>query len=138
MNEDLILRPIRLADVAAVEEIQKLNPMAAQWNGVDYLAYQTTVVEVAGRVVAFQAIQSLTGGEAEILNLAVHPDFQRRGIASRLLSELDFAVLYLDVRASNQKALRFYHKHGFLKTGHRRKYYQRPVDDSVMMTRRKS
>ena len=138
MNEDLILRPIRLADVAAVEEIQKLNPMAAQWNGVDYLAYQTTVVEVAGRVVAFQAIQSLTGGEAEILNLAVHPDFQRQGIATRLLSGLDFAVLYLDVRASNQKALRFYYKHGFVKTGHRRKYYQRPVDDSVMMTRRKS
>jgi ribosomal-protein-alanine N-acetyltransferase len=138
MNEELILRPIRLADVATVEEIQKLNPMAAQWSGVDYLAYETTVVELGGRVVAFQAIQSLTDGEAEILNLAVHPNFQRRGIATRLLSELDFAVLYLDVRASNQKALRFYYKQGFLKTGHRRKYYQRPVDDSVMMTRRKS
>ena len=127
MTDELTLRPIRLADVAAVEEIQRLNPMAAQWNGVDYLAFQTTVAELGGRVVAFQAIQSLTGGEAEILNLAVHPEFRRRGIGTRLLGQLDFEVLYLDVRAANQTALRFYHKHGFVKTGHRRKYYQRPV-----------
>ena len=138
MTDELTLRPIRLADVAAVEEIQRLNPMAAQWNGVDYLAFQTTVAELGGRVVAFQAIQSLTGGEAEILNLAVHPEFRRRGIGTRLLEQLDFPVLFLDVRASNQTALRFYHKHGFVKTGHRRKYYQRPVDDSIMMTRRRS
>lgn len=138
MSEELTLRPVRLADVGAVEEIQKLNPMAAQWKGVDYLAYETTVVEIAGRVVAFQAIQSLTGGEAEILNLAVHPDFKRQGIATRLLAELDFPVLFLDVRSANLPALRFYHKQGFMKTGHRRKYYTRPVDDSIMMTRRKS
>jgi ribosomal-protein-alanine N-acetyltransferase len=138
MTDELTLRPIRLADVAAVEEIQRLNPMAAQWNGVDYLAFQTTVAELGGRVVGFQAIQSLTGGEAEILNLAVHPEFRRLGIGTRLLAQLDFPVLFLDVRASNQTALRFYHKHGFVKTGHRRKYYQRPVDDSIMMTRRRS
>ena len=133
---DLEIRPLRLADLPAIERIQALNPSGAQWNPADYLAFQTLVAETGGQVAGLIAVQPLPPGEAEILNLAVLPDFKRQGIATRLLAEVTAPAVFLDVRASNAPAIAFYRKHGFLKTGHRRKYYARPVEDAIMMTRR--
>nr|WP_324260145.1 ribosomal protein S18-alanine N-acetyltransferase [Cellvibrio fontiphilus] len=69
------------------------------------------------------------GGDAELLNLAVAPAFQRKGIAQCLL---EFALtsivgkadmLFLEVRVSNQKAIDLYAKMGFFELGNRKNYY---------------
>jgi len=87
-------------------------------------------------VVGFLCAMELPDDEAEILNLAVEPGCKRKGVGTRLLAEVGQAVVHLDVRAGNEEALRFYRSKGFTKVGHRRKYYQRPVEDAVMMSRR--
>jgi ribosomal-protein-alanine N-acetyltransferase len=131
-----LIRPVALADMAAIEEIQRVNPTSAQWNPVDYLAYDTRVAVVDGAVAGFIAVQNIPPDEVDILNLAVHRGSQRRGVATALLHAIEARIQHLDVRESNSGAIAFYSRHGFRKCGHRRGYYSRPTEDSIMMSRR--
>ncbi len=77
-------------------------------------------------------------GEAHILNIAVHPDFRRRGIAKGLLNysldlmrERGVCEVYLEVRRSNAAALNLYRSAGFEKIYIRRNYYG--DEDAVVM-----
>ncbi|MCC6914604.1 MAG: ribosomal protein S18-alanine N-acetyltransferase [Rhodospirillaceae bacterium] len=81
--------------------------------------------------------------EAEILTLAVAPDFRRRGIAESLLEEAARMLraggthrLFLEVADDNTAARALYEKRGFTATGRRAKYYERgaaPRVDAVIM-----
>lgn len=78
--------------------------------------------------------------EGHILNLAVHPDYRRRGIASTLVKNIlkelkDCAcrVLYLEVRISNHAARKLYEGFGFKVVGIRKCYYVSPIEDAVIM-----
>jgi ribosomal-protein-alanine N-acetyltransferase len=80
--------------------------------------------------------------EGHILNLAVHPDFRRRGIATKLfedvlneLKEINCRYLYLEVRVSNLEARKFYEHLGFRVMGIRKDYYTYPIEDAVTMMR---
>lgn len=94
-----------------------------------------------GRLVAYGGI-SLAADEAEILNIAVHPDFRHLGIGSRLMRHLMHAAhergaasLYLEVRASNVAAHALYRSLGFDEIGVRKNYYKSPREDAVLMAR---
>ena len=69
------------------------------------------------------------GGDAELLNIAVSPKFQRKGIGSTLLQHAISCVighadmLFLEVRISNRKAIELYSKEGFFELGNRKNYY---------------
>ena len=80
------------------------------------------------------------------MNVAVDPDFQRRGIASRLLERLfeltaddDRRGYTLEVRVSNTEAIQLYEKLGFEARGIRRGYYTDNREDALIMwgTRRR-
>lgn len=83
--------------------------------------------------------------EAEILMLAVDPEFRRTGAASCLLEAaitravaLGATRMYLDVAADNKAALALYAATGFGETGRRLGYYSRGSDsrvDSILMSR---
>lgn len=131
----LLIRPVTLADLSAIEEIQRQNPTAAQWLAADYLGYRTLVAEHGGEVAGFLAVLDVPPDEVEILNLAVAARFHRQGVGSALMNAAGGRVQFLDVRISNHTAISFYRRHGFTKCGHRRKYYTRPVEDAIMMRR---
>lgn len=78
-------------------------------------------------------LAQLAADEAEILSIGVLPDWQRQGIGRRLVDGVARAVqraeaksLYLEVAADNDAALSLYSRAGFLGTGLRRGYYERP------------
>jgi [ribosomal protein S18]-alanine N-acetyltransferase len=76
-----------------------------------------------------------------IMNIAIDPDRQRRGIATTLLHELfarvddPSAQFTLEVRASNRPAIELYERFGFRSAGMRRRYYQDNGEDAVIMWR---
>ena len=77
---------------------------------------------------------------ADRLTIATVPSARGRGIASLMLSELISTArgmscpdVLLEVRQSNEAAQRLYARHGFVPIGRRRRYYQAPPEDAVVM-----
>lgn len=84
----------------------------------------------------------MAADEGEIINVAVSPKFQRQGIADRLLEELltegnrnGVHRFFLEVRVSNEAAIRLYEKHGFIKQGIRKDFYKEIHEDAYVMNR---
>jgi len=88
-------------------------------------------------------ILSVVSDEAEIIQVAVKNGFSRLGIGSSLVKDAVFfsmhngvSEIFLEVRTSNEPAVRTYLKNGFEKVGARKSYYSDPVEDAVIMSRR--
>ena len=78
--------------------------------------------------------------ETDVMNVAVHPDFRRRGIAETLINALVTELknrgshaLMLEVRASNTPAIALYEKLGFRQVGCRKNYYRNPKEDALIL-----
>jgi ribosomal-protein-alanine N-acetyltransferase len=90
-----------------------------------------------GRVVGYAGLM-VAAGEAHVMTIAVEPEHRGRGIGTRLMlavtrSGLDAGAehLTLEVRDSNERALRLYERFGFRPVGMRRNYYR--DGDAVVM-----
>lgn len=82
--------------------------------------------------------------EWHLLNLCVAPQYQRRGVGRYLMQRLFVQAeqlaadrMFLEVRQSNQAAIRLYRSLGFEDIGHRRDYYPAPTgrEDARVMRR---
>lgn len=154
MNSDLaVIRPMAISDLDRVMEIAASLREAPQWPPAAYLAaIQPGVVPrrvalvaeipVTGAVAGF-AIARILDHEAELETIAVAPEVQRRGLASRLFGALlsqfaDVTVteVILEVRPSNKAALALYLSLGFAIAGRRPRYYVDPVEDAILMNLR--
>jgi ribosomal-protein-alanine N-acetyltransferase len=135
-------------DVEAILEIQCTCPEIAQWTMWDY--ERATRGEMpgwvaedasdrAGRVAGFLVARRVAS-DIEILNLAVSAEFRRKGIGATLLraaiewaKSIDAEKAFLEVRTSNNAALRFYEKFEFRATGRRPRYYSGPIEDALLL-----
>ena len=91
------------------------------------------------RVIGFASVWVIDE-EMKINNIAIHPDLRGRGIGTRLLRFLlGFAAAQgcreasLEVRPSNEAALRLYGRAGFRIVGRRRSYYTDTHEDALVM-----
>ena len=80
-------------------------------------------------------------GEVYITNVAVFPEFRRKGVGKALVEFLvnemkaeNAEFVTLEVRKSNQNAISLYEKCGFQKVGERRNFYEKPIEDAILMT----
>lgn len=99
------------------------------------------VAEEAGQVLGYVGSQTVLD-ESDMMNIAVHPDYRRQGIARRLIEELICAlsqrgsrILRLEVRVTNSGAIALYESMGFQKLGLRKNYYQNPREDGYILGR---
>lgn len=77
-----------------------------------------------------------TDFEAEVLQIAVLPNYQGRKIATALFDFLPAdKEIFLEVRESNKPALLFYRKEKFEEIARRKAYYHAPVEDAIVMKR---
>jgi [ribosomal protein S18]-alanine N-acetyltransferase len=144
------IRRMAAEDLPRVTEIAATLPDAPHWTDAAYttaMNSEATPRRIAlvaakaheGRPLGF-AVASLLPPQAEMETIAVVAESQRSGLGGGLLAALvdelgaaGVTELLLEVRASNQVALRFYRAHGFVETGRRLGYYSDPVEDAVLM-----
>jgi ribosomal-protein-alanine N-acetyltransferase len=134
-------------DIPVVLEIEEIS-FATPWSEKDFLSelYNksalTKVAAFEGNIIGYICV-TFRAHESHILNLAVHPDFKRRGVATilvdgtiRELKKRGCVFMHLKVRVSNTGAQKFYELLGFKVESIRKKYYDKPDEDALMMIRR--
>lgn len=96
------------------------------------------VAERCGEVYGYLGAH-IVADEMSITNIAVKTEFRRHGVASALLTEArqpaqgqHLARITLEVRVSNEAAIRLYECHGFTKDGIRPKFYSNPTEDAAI------
>ena len=133
-----------LPEIVAIETASFETPWSETlfYNEICKAIAVSRVARINGRVAGYLCANMIID-EGHILNLAVHPDHRRFGVASRLLKHMiddmrarDCRSIFLEVRASNENALKMYERFGFTLLGTRKAYYVSPVEDAVVMVLR--
>ena len=140
------IRPLGLADLDGIESIEQ-RAYETPWSRSMFaseLAKPTSIclgafegAELVGYVVNSRYVDAW-----HVMNVAVDPDHRGRGIATALLRRLfeltaddERRGYTLEVRVSNQAAIRLYERLGFEARGIRRGYYTDNREDAVIMWR---
>lgn len=131
-----------LRGVVAIEEMSSHRP----WSLGLFLGElrmptsRSYVVALRGHDVVGFAGLMLTGSEAHVTNVAVHPDHRRQQVATRMLLHLmeearerGVTDVTLEVRVGNPGAQELYRRFGFAPGGIRRNYYADIGEDALIM-----
>lgn len=145
-------------DIADIKKIE-IECGLSSWTENDYLMetertdslFYTAKVdeEIVGFILARlitnndnSHLSTFTHSEIEIYNIGVKTKFMGKSIGSNLLQKVfnvgenkQIKSFYLEVRESNNKALAFYKKHSFKIIGERKKFYQNPEENALLMSR---
>ncbi|WRS26792.1 ribosomal protein S18-alanine N-acetyltransferase [Oscillospiraceae bacterium MB08-C2-2] len=134
-------------NVEKVEELEKAC-FSAPWSLdslVEELSNPMAVFRVAylGEELAGYMGMHHIIDEGYITNIGVFPQLRRQGVARALLEDMlcygeenDLNFLTLEVRPSNEAAIALYKAYGFEEAGRRTGYYQNPVEDALLLTRK--
>ncbi|MEN6438372.1 MAG: ribosomal protein S18-alanine N-acetyltransferase [Syntrophobacter sp.] len=156
MGIEITISPLDETDIPSVVEIERQSQLEP-WSEQSFLEelerlHSHMLAARLGRD-AVTANRTWTAGEAagyicywcvadeiQILNIAVHPDFRRQGMAGALLAhaiergrEKKVMLVTLEVRRSNDAARRLYESFGFKVVGERPNYYGAPVESAILM-----
>lgn len=107
----------------------------AKNNGIVICCYVD--MRVAGLISGYFA-----GDEADITSVAVAEDYRRHGIALRLMHEFEKSLpeyiseIFLEVRETNTPAISLYQKCGFENLSVRKKFYENPPENAVVMVKK--
>lgn len=143
-NEQIFIREMFPEDVPVVVRIERVS-FSTPWSensfyGEVYSRYSITkIAELDGMIAGYICVKHVAD-ECHLLNLAVHPNFRKMGIAKRLfesiISEIEgegCRFFYLEVRTSNFTARKLYENIGFKAVGIRKNYYNYPQEDAIIM-----
>ena len=139
------IRPASLQDVVAMMEIEN-STNQTPWTKNQFISsmeigHYSMVLQQYQKIIGF-AIYSPIIPESHLLNIAINPAFQGKGLGSQLLEKIIFQnkiigvkVMTLEVRVSNKAAIKLYEKRGFTKDAIRPEYYGgTPKEDALLMS----
>ena len=143
----LLIREMEVADVEAVSKIES-EAFSMPWSARDFLemveadyAYYY-VAEADGNLAGCCGIRNMAG-EGEITNVVVAADYRKTGIGRKMMEymverakENGMGDCTLEVRVSNQPAIRLYESLGFKGEGVRPGFYDKPKEDALIMWKR--
>lgn len=147
---DLIIRQAEEKDIKPMAQMDILC-FSAPWSEESFrneikenrMAFYI-VAEIGGRMAGYAGLWCIVD-EGHITNVAVHPEFRRRGIGEALVSVLLAHTIQngihshtLEVRASNEAAISLYTKFGFVPAGLRKNYYEDNGEDAIIMWRKEA
>lgn len=143
----LLIREMEAADAEAVSVIER-ESFSMPWAAKDFLEMVEAdyahyyVAEVDGRIAGCCGIRNIAG-EGEITNVVVAAPYRKKGIARKMMEymleraeEIGIGDCTLEVRISNQPAIRLYEGLGFKGEGIRPGFYEKPDEDALIMWKR--
>ncbi len=141
----MTLREMTVDDLDQVMELEE-DLFTPPWTREGYFTFLTrpdtlfVVVEEKGEILGY-AGALLVLNEGDVLSVGVKRSRQREGIGHFLVESLILLAgeqgvhtLFLEVRQSNEEAIRLYERCGFVRNGIRKNYYTEPVENAVLMT----
>lgn len=144
---DLKIFPMSFTDLEEVMEIENLS-FPRPWHKSQFKKELTNPISFSfvGKILHNGNLKLISyivfwliSDEVHILNIAVHPEYLRRGIATELMffsmsnmREMEATDVFLEVRSSNVAANRLYKSLGFKDIGIRKGYYENGEDAIVM------
>jgi ribosomal-protein-alanine N-acetyltransferase len=144
LNPDFIIRKMVPQDIEAIMAIEK-EAFSMPWSKESYLAEMKNqfacylICDVGGQIAGYGGIW-IVFEEAHITNIAVNAEFRRRGIGSAIMLELEKKArekkavrILLEVRPSNDPALKTYKKLGYMPSNVRKEYYSDNGEDALIM-----
>jgi [ribosomal protein S18]-alanine N-acetyltransferase len=144
-TKTILFRPMKVTDIPAIMEIEKLS-FADPWSEVSFedeitandLAYYIVSL-INGNITGYAGMWVVLD-EAQLTNVALHPDYRGQGTGTEILSymielakQLGASIMTLEVRKSNQIAQRIYRNLGFTVRGTRKNYYPDNGEDAILM-----
>ena len=146
MNGKIAYRPLTKSDLKAVDELESLCFCDPWTKGMFLGAFLSEFFcgfgAFDGNLLVGFILSTVVFEDAETDDIAVHPEYRRRGIGGALLGLVEEEALrrgaaraFLEVRVGNAAALALYEKCGY-KTLRRRKKYYPDGEDAFVMTKR--
>ena len=140
----IIYEKMQNAHISAVAQLERENFSMPWSESVLEAELQNPlslwIVALQGDAVVGYVGAQIVPDEADMMNIAVHPDYRRRGVAEQLVTLLcdglaakNVHVLMLEVRASNEPAKALYGKLDFRQVGCRPNYYRNPKEDALIL-----
>lgn len=143
---ELIIRDAGIEDLPALAALER-QCFSVPWTEAQLMSqlpdsgHCFLVAEGEGELLGYVGMVFVLD-EGYISNVATAPAARRQGIGSALIGALleraqalSLSFVTLEVRQSNEPAKALYAKHGFAAVGLRKNYYQRPMEDAVLMTK---
>ena len=142
----MTIRKMTAADICAAAEIEKVC-FSVPWtegmlrSEIDDSSCVYRGIFDGEALVGYAGMRTVLD-EGYINNVAVLPAYRRQGLARALLTELEkdaaalrLSFMTLEVRESNLPARTLYASLGYVPVGLRPRYYERPAEDAVLMTK---
>ena len=138
-----VIRKMKIEDAKVMAQIEKEcfeDPWSEQMLAEEFYLTNAiySVVEIDSKVIAYAGIRIILD-EAHLTNVATLEQYRSKGIGNSLMQELiknakakGAKSMTLEVRVSNEKAIRLYEKNGFEIAGRRKKNYQNREDAFIM------
>jgi len=147
MIENIEIEEMNVEHLDGVMVVENLS-FKIPWSRNSFVEEITTnqlatyfVAVLQGRVIGYGGFWGIFD-EGHITNIAVHPEFRRCRVASKLMDKIlsaceekDIESLTLEVRKSNSAARTLYEKYGFKAEGTRKGYYADNGEDALIMWR---
>ena len=145
-DNEYIIRQMEKKDIEQVERIEK-EIFSIPWSAHSFEDAAMTkeniylVCECNGVIAGYCGLWTVLG-EGNITNMAVDKEYRKKGIGEALMKEMekrgsqkDVDIFFLEVRQSNAAARRLYDKMGYKEIGTRKRFYERPVEDAIVMSK---
>ena len=143
----LQIRDMEATDVEAASRLES-EAFSMPWSARDFLEMVEAdyanyyVAEADGQMIGCCGIRNIAG-EGEITNVVVDAAYRNQGIGRKMMqymlkkaAEQDITVCTLEVRVSNAPAIRLYESLGFKGEGVRPRFYEKPIEDALIMWKR--
>ena len=130
--QEIIYRLMSEGDIKQVAAIEK-EIFSLPWSEKSFLdSLKNEIVAYCGAYISFE--------EADISNVAVKKNFRRKNVAENMLNKLFYECgkkgvsdITLEVRETNVPAISLYEKLGFEEAGIRKNFYEKPVENALIM-----